>query len=501
MPREAFQAYNQRRVEEGKEPFANPRNAAAGSIRQLDPAVVAERPLDCFVFDVLDASDPWMTRWDEHEALETYGLPVSELTEWVDGIESAIEYRDTLLDRRDALDFEIDGVVIKVNEREQRQELGSTARFDRGAFAYKFPARSEETTIAAITVQIGRTGRATPLALLDPVDVGGVTVSRASLHNFEEIEKKNVNEGDLVHVQRAGDVIPYVSEVIEKRSEGYFEPPSHCPICESPIEFDGPLAYCTGGRTCPAQLRESVIYFASEDGLDIDGLGEERIRQLIDVGLIEDDLADLFKLALGDLTALEGWGETSARNLLDELDRVKSSPLTNVIAALGIPEVGPTTARNLARTFGSLDDLAGAALEELEAVEEVGPVVATSIAEWFDDEHNRALLEKLQAAGVEPNVETIKEGGRFDGLTVVITGSLPSLSRSDAASLFEQEGGKVTSSVSGSTDYLIVGENPGESKRSAANEHGIELIDGDTFEEWLVGDEAEPEQTTLDDLL
>lgn len=503
IPREDFHAYNQDRVEAGKELFANPRNAAAGTIRQLDPAVVAERPLSCFVFDVLDASEPWPTRWAEHADLGGFGLPVSDLTEHVREIEGAIAYRDRLLDRRDTLDFEIDGVVIKVNGRSEREALGSTARFDRGAYAFKFPARTEETTISSIIVQIGRTGRATPLALLEPVDVGGVTVSRASLHNFEEIEKKDVNEGDVVRVQRAGDVIPYVAEVVDKRSDGPFQPPETCPICESPIEFDGPLAYCTGGRTCPAQLRESVIYFASEAGLDIDGLGEEKVRQLMDAERIEDDLADLFELQLDELTALEGWGETSARNLLDELERVKDAPLSDVIAALGIPDVGPTTARNLARSFGSLDELADADQAALESVDDVGPIVAASIGAWFDDSHNRALLEKLEAAGLSPTVELDDGGDRFDGLTVVITGSLPTLSRTAAADRFEREGGRVTSSVSGATDYLVVGENPGQSKREDAEVHGTEIIDGETFEAWLRGDASDdgPEQATLDDLL
>lgn len=499
MPKAAFQAYNRERIEAGKEPFANPRNASAGTLRQLDPSVVADRPLSCFVFDVLEASDPWETRLNEHDALESFGLPVSELTEYAEDIDSAIEYRDRLLGRRDDLDYEIDGIVIKVNEREKREALGSTARADRGAYAYKFPARTEETTITTITVQIGRTGRATPLALLEPVDVGGVTVSRASLHNFDEIESKNVNEGDIVRVQRAGDVIPYVSEVVEKRSDGPFEHPENCPVCGSQITFEGPLAYCTGGRTCPAQLRESVIYFGSEDGLDIDGLGEESVRQFMDAGLIEDDIADLFELTRRELTALEGWGETSASNLLDELERARQPPLTDFIAALGIPDVGPTTARNLVREFGSLDALASADMDALEAVDDVGPAVAESISEWFADEHNQALLDKLANAGVEPEAIQQDIGDRFAGTTVVLTGSLPTLSRSEAAERFEREGGRVTSSVSSATDYLVVGEDPGERKREAAREHETEILQGEEFEAWLFGSDDAPRQATLGD--
>lgn len=498
MRRDDFQAYNEERVQSSQEPFANPRNAAAGTLRQLDPSVVAARPLDCFVFDVLDADDPWETRWEEHQSIQSFGLPVSDRVEFTEDIERAIDYRDELLERRDALDYEVDGIVIKVNERDQREALGQTARASRGAFAYKFPARTEETTIAAITVQVGRTGRVTPLALLEPVDVGGVTVSRASLHNFEEIRKKNINEGDIVRIERAGDVIPYVAEVTEKRSKGRFEAPGRCPICDSPIEFKGPLSYCTGGRSCPAQLREAVIYFASDDGLDIDGLGEESVRQFMEAGLIVDDIADLFALTERDLTALEGWGKRSATKLLNELERVSDPPLDDFIASLGIPEVGPTVARKLAAAFGSIEAIADASTEELEAVEEVGPIVAQAIYDWFDDPDNRALLDALAEHGVAPQSwEKTQTGDRFAGMTIVITGSLPTLSRGDATELIEREGGRVTSSVSGNTDYLVVGENPGTRKVTDAEELGIETLDGDTFESWLLGDEKRPRQAQL----
>lgn len=497
MPKVEFQAYNERRIQDGKDPFANPRNAAAGTLRQLDPAIVADRPLSGFVFDVLDASESADTRWQEHAELASYGLPVSDRTERVETIDDGIDYRDQLLVERDDLEYEIDGVVIKVNEREKRRSLGSTARFSRGAFAYKFPARTKETTIQTITVQVGRTGRVTPLALLDPVDVGGVTVSRASLHNFEEVRKKNVNEGDLVKVERAGDVIPYVSTVVEKRSPGHFDPPDTCPICDHPIEFDGPLAYCTGGRDCKAQLRESIIYFASDAGLDIDGLGEESVRQFMDEKLVRDDIADLFALTKTELTALEGWGDRSAENLLAELERVKTPPLDAFVAALGIPEVGPTIARQLALTFESIEALADADRDTLEAIDEVGPSIAASIASWFADEENIDLLESLAEHGVDPQPIVPSEGGRFDGLTIVITGSLPSISRDEGIEQFEREGGRVTSSVSSNTDYLVVGDNPGNRKLADADDHGVETIDGAAFESWLGGENHEPRQATL----
>ncbi|MFP4627542.1 MAG: NAD-dependent DNA ligase LigA [Halobacteriales archaeon] len=497
MPRDGFQALNERRVQDGLDPFANPRNAAAGTLRQLDPSVVAERPLEYFVFDVLDASDPWQSRWEEHQDLTTLGLRVPEHVERVDDIEGAIDFREELLERRDDLNYEIDGIVIKVDDRDQRETLGTTARASRGAYAYKFPARTEETTVSRITVQVGRTGRVTPLALLEPVDVGGVTVSRASLHNFEEVRKKDVNEGDVVRVQRAGDVIPYVAEVVEKHSDGPFEPPARCPICDSPIAFDGPLAYCTGGRSCPAQLREAVIYFASRSGLDIEGIGEESVRQFLEAGLIEDDIADLFAITKRDLLDLPGWGEASADNLLAELEVAKEPPLDDFIAALGIPDVGPTIARQLARHFGTLEDLAGADREALEAVTDVGPEVAGSILAWFADPDNRRLLDALADHGVEPQADEAEAGDRLEGVTVVFTGALPTMTRDEATEAIEREGGRVTSSVSSNTDYLVVGDDPGETKLADAEAHGIETIDGADLEEWLGGDEDRPRQARL----
>ena len=483
MPRDGFQAYNRERVEAGEEPFANPRNATAGTIRQLDPTVVASRPLDCFFFEVLESSEPWESRWAEHEALPDFGLKVNrELTECVVGIEPAIEYRDDLLARRDELNYEIDGVVVKVNDREAREELGATSRAYRWAFAYKFPARNEETPIGEIAIQVGRTGRLTPVALLDPVDVGGVTVSRASLHNPDEIEAMGVNVEDVVRIERAGDVIPYVAEVVEKRSEGHYEFPAHCPVCESPIERDGPLAYCTGGLACPAQLRRSVEYYASDDGLDIEGLGEERVDQLIDEGLVSE-LPDLYRLDREELAELEGWGETSAENLLAELEASKTPTLTAFLSAIGIPHVGRTTARELAREFGSLDGVVEASAEELEAVDDVGPIVAEHVREFFDSPENERVLAELRELGVEPVAEAADEegGDAFDGLTLVFTGSLPDLTREEAAEVVEREGGSVTGSVSGNTDYLVVGEGAGDRKREEADERGVETIDPGEF--------------------
>ncbi|WP_435155588.1 NAD-dependent DNA ligase LigA [Haladaptatus sp. DFWS20] len=491
MPRDAFQAFNRERVEEGDDPFANPRNAAAGSLRQLDPSVTAERPLDCFFYDVLDASEEFPTHWAEYEALPTYGLKVVGRTELVEDIGDAIAYRDDLMAEREDLNYEIDGVVIKVNDRSACDELGTTARSYRWAYAYKFPAREEVTEITDVILQVGRTGRLTPVALLEPVDVGGVTVSRASLHNPEEIAEKNVNIGDEVRVQRAGDVIPYVSEVVEKGGEGHYEFPDHCPVCDSPVERDGPIAFCTGGLACDAQLRRAVAYYASDGGLDIEGLGEERVEQLIDGDLIES-LPDLYELDADDLLELDGWGERSAENLLGEIEDSRQPPLANFVSAIGIPRVGFETARALAREFGSMDALMDASRDEFESVPDIGPVVADQIREFFDSERNRDVVHEL-LSHVEPDREETAGGDELAGLTFVFTGSL-SQSRSEISDFVEAHGANATGSVSGNTDYLVVGDNPGQTKRDDAEERGVPVLEEDEFWDVLEGNGVERER-------
>lgn len=521
MPRDAFQEYNRERVERGDDPFANPRNAAAGTLRQLDPSVTAERPLDCFFYDVLaarsgasgtddsssgvlaarsdasgtgdanassgvlDASREFDTHWEAFQALPEYGLKTNDRADLVADIEDAIDYRDRLLDDREDLDYEVDGAVIKVNDRDACERLGSTSRHYRWAYAYKFPARAGETPVADVALQVGRTGRLTPVALLEPVDVGGVTVSRASLHNPAEIAEKNVNVGDVVRLERAGDVIPYVAEVVEKRAEGYYEFPETCPVCDSAIERDGPIAYCTGGLACPAQLRRSVEYYGSDGGLDIEGLGGERVDQLIDAGLVADSIADLYRIEREDLVELEGWGEQSADNLLAELDASKSPALADFFSAIGIPHVGPATARELAREFGSLDSVMAASTEELEGVSDIGEVVAGEIRDFFDSEKNRRVIAELREAGVEPEAELAEGGSELAGLTFVFTGSLPDRTREDAAETVQHHGGSVTDSVSGTTDYLVVGDDPGSRKREAAAENDVPELNPGEFEELL----------------
>ncbi|OLZ42529.1 DNA ligase (NAD(+)) LigA [Natrinema saccharevitans] len=487
MPKDAFQAYNRERIERGEDPFANPRNATAGTIRQLDPTVVAERPLAVFYFDVLEASDLADSHREALERFPDYGLRTNDRVEVVEDIEGAIDYRDRMLEARDELDYEIDGVVIKVDDREAREELGRTARHDRWAFAYKFPARAEVTTIADVAVQVGRTGRLTPVALLEPVDVGGVTVSRASLHNPEEIAEKNVNVGDTVRVQRAGDVIPYVEEVLEKGSEGHYELPDSCPVCDSPVERDGPMAFCTGGLGCDAQLRRSIEYYASDDGLDLEGLGEKSVRQLVDAGLLES-VADLYELDREDLTDLEGWGERSAENLLAEIEGGREPPLSDFVSALGIPLVGPTTARELAREFGTFEALREAAESEperLEGVDDVGETVAETIHDFFTSEANAAVVDAVLDHVSPRAAETDADADELAGLTLVFTGSLTGVTRDEARETVEAHGANATGSVSGNTDYLVAGENPGATKRDDARDNDVPILEESEFRELL----------------
>jgi len=479
MPRSAFQQHNRERIERGDDPFANPRNAAAGTLRQLDPSVTAERPLDVFFFDVLDGPT-FDSHSALHETLPEWGLKVNDRARVVEDVEAVIDYRDELVAIRDDLDYEIDGVVAKVDDRTLCEWLGTTSRAPRWAFAYKLPARTEETTVRDVVVQVGRTGRLTPVALLDPVDVGGVTVSRASLHNPELIEELGVGIGDRVRVKRAGDVIPDVVEVIEHDADGHFEYPDHCPVCDSPVEREGPMAYCTGGLACPQQLRRAVTHYASRSALDIEGLGESRVDQLVDAGLVES-IPDLYDLTAADLAELEGWGERSARNLLDELEPSKEPALADFLVALGIPEVGPTLAAALAREFGTLDAVTEADREALEAVPDVGPTVAAEIGEFFRSERNRRVVEQLRERGVEPQETDVETGDALAGHTFVFTGTLERFTREEAQSLVEREGASATSSVSGNTDYLVAGENPGQTKLSDADDEDVETLDEAAF--------------------
>jgi len=499
MPKDAFQAYNKQRIQDGEDPFANPRNAAAGTVRQLDPAVTADRPLDCFFYDVLvagessdatadaDASrgaiayDGLDSHWAEHETLPDWGFKVSDRAERLEDIDAVIDYRNDLQAERDSLNYDIDGVVCKVDDRAQCGALGTTTRHYRWAYGYKFPARSETTEIQDIVVQVGRTGRLTPVALLTPVDVSGVTVSRASLHNQAEIDDMGVNVGDEVTIQRAGDVIPYVADVVESHSDDTFRLPETCPVCDSPVERRGPLHFCTGGLSCPAQLKRSVEHFASDDGLDIEGIGEKAADQLVDAGLIEDGIADLYTITRTDLLALEGWGETSADNLLAEIEASKDPSLSAFLSAIGIPEVGPAVARDLATHFESLDAILAASEDDLAAVEGVGPTMAAQIHSFFANDRNREAIARLREYGVTPEAAAMAGGDELAGLTIVFTGAVEDWTRDELEALVERHGGDATGSVSGNTDYLVVGADPGTTKREDAAANDVDELSPEAF--------------------
>jgi len=486
MPKSGFRECNRNRVERDEKPFANPRNAAAGTLRQLDPGVVADRPLSCFFYDILDATEIPSDQWTTLKYLQSWGLRTNDRISRVDSIDDAIAYRERLQTARAELNYEIDGTVIKVNDRDKRETLGATSRSVRWAFAYKFPPRTEITYITDIVVQVGRTGRLTPVALLDPVDVGGVTVSRASLHNPDEIERLHVDIGDEVRVRRAGDVIPEVAEVTTKRATSTFDFPKRCPICESPVERDEPLAFCTGGLRCDAQLVRTIIHYGSRSALDIDGLGEKRVEQLVDAGVIEE-LADLYTLSVTELSALDGWGTTSAENLIEAIVETRTPSLTDFLVGLGIPKVGPAIARNLAATFGNFEAILDADEDALRDVEDIGPTLSTHIVEFFRNEQNRAAIDNLLSAGVTPQTQqsTATTDAPLSDLTFVFTGSL-SVSRATATEYVERHGGTVTGSVSSNTDYLVVGDNPGSTKRVDAETNDVPEIDEAKFAELLV---------------
>ncbi|MGM0604149.1 MAG: NAD-dependent DNA ligase LigA [Halobacteriota archaeon] len=487
MPKAAFREHNRTRIERGDEPFANPRNAAAGTLRQLDLDVVAERPLDCFFYDVMayeDGTEPPSTHVEELSALESWGLKTNDRSRRVDDIEGAISYRDEIAEVRDALDYEIDGVVIKVDDVAACEALGSKSRSVRWAFAYKFPARTEVTRVTDIVVQVGRTGRLTPVALLEPVQVGGVTVSRATLHNPGEIESLGVDVGDDVRVLRAGDVIPYIDEVVESNTDGTFEFPDVCPVCGSDVRRDGPLAFCTGGLACEAQVARSIEHYVSREGLDIEGLGPERIEQLREAGLL-DSLADLYRLDRDSIAELEGLGDRSADNLVSEIEATTEPPLSAFLTALSIPEVGSATADSLAEEFGTLEAIAEADVEALSSVPDVGPIVARKVADFFANEENHAAIDDLLEVGVRPQPVDADAGTtELDGLTFVFTGSL-SVPRSEAQAVVERHGANATGSVSGNTDYLVAGENPGQRKRADAEANDVTVLTAEEFERLL----------------
>lgn len=480
MPRDGFQELNKGRVERGEEAFANPRNAAAGTVRQLDPSVVAERPLDVYFYDIMECSQELNTQVEGMELLKRCGLKTNQYNKLVGCIEDFINYRNEMMDRREDLNYEIDGVIAKVNSFEKRDILGKTSAHPRWAYAYKFPAKTGETTVEGITVQVGRTGKLTPVALLRPVDVKGVTISRASLHNEKQAQKLGISKGAKVTVERAGDVIPQVKEVIEE-GDGSFEIPVECPVCGSKVVGEKEHHFCTGGISCSSQLKRKLEYFASEDAMDIEGLGEKVAEQLVDQGLVEE-IPDLYSLKKDELIELERFAEKSAENLLDEIEASKDVDQASFLTALGIRHVGKETARDISEEYG-LDGLMKLDKEVLMNMENVGPEVAENIESFFSGA-GKGLVEKLIEAGVEPN--RIETGEELEGLKIVITGGIEGFTRTELIEVLERHGADVTSSVSSNTDYLVLGENPGKSKMERADEEGVDEMDEEEFREKIL---------------
>jgi DNA ligase (NAD+) len=497
MFRRDFDRLNAHQRDAGQREFANPRNAAAGSLRQLDSNITAQRPLSFFAYGI--GALEGMEMPDTHDALLDWyielGMPVCSERATVQGAEGLLAFYRRIGEKRTSLPYDIDGVVYKVNHKADQDVLGFVSRAPRFALAHKFPPEEALTELLEIGVNVGRTGAITPVARLAPVFVGGVTVTNATLHNEDEVHRKDLRSGDTVIVRRAGDVIPeVVGPVLERRPQGAqpFVMPTACPACGSAIErLPGEaVARCTGGLVCPAQRKRALEHFAQRRALDIDGLGEKIIEQLVEQNLVRTP-ADLFNLGFSTLVALERFADKSAQNLIDSLEKAKQTTLARFIFALGIPDVGESTAKDLARHFGSLDPVLNASIDELMEVEGIGPIVAESIHQFFAEEHNRTVIEQLRA----PGKVTWPEGppaprapqGVLAGKTVVLTGTLPTLSREQAKEMLEAAGAKVAGSVSKKTDYVVAGAEAG-SKLAKAEELGIIILDEDGMRKLLEGD-------------
>jgi DNA ligase (NAD+) len=486
---EEFKQLNQERLDQNLSPFANPRNAAAGSLRQLDSRVTAKRPLEIFIYGVGIVTDLVLeSHWETLHILKGLGFRINPHVRPKISIKEVLEYYGELSEKRHQLPYDIDGMVIKVDSLPMQNSLGSTSRSPRWALAYKFEAVQETTRIAGIEVQVGRTGVLTPVAHLDPVNIGGAMVSRATLHNEDEIAKKDIRVGDKVLAQRAGDVIPEIVKVITSQRTGAekkFTMPRMCPVCKSEVVRgqDEAAARCIN-IACPAQIKERIKHFASKGAFDIDGLGNKLVEQLVDTGLLFS-YADIFYLDEDKLKNLERMGPKSAGNIINAVSNSKSISLGRFIYALGIRHVGEHVAGILARAFGDLNKLKKAAAQALEAVDGVGPVVAESIVKFFAQDENIKTIDRILNSGVEIIWESGKQEGVLGGKVFVLTGTLETLTREDAKNIIEEAGGKVSGSVSGKTDYLLAGTSPG-SKLKRAKDLGVEIIDETTFKRLMI---------------
>ncbi len=484
MPKAGFEKLNQIARDNDEKQFANPRNAAAGSLRQLDPRVTAKRPLAmyCYAVGRVDGGAQLQTHSEMLNQLKQWGLPLCKERQVVQGVKGCIEYFEAMSALRDSLSYEIDGIVYKVNSLRLQKELGFVAKAPRWAIAHKFPAQEEITLVNDIEFQVGRTGAITPVARLEPVFVGGVTVSNATLHNMDEVNRKDVRVGDKVIIRRAGDVIPEVVRVVpgsRKANAKKVSLPSACPVCGSEIEQEEgeAIARCSGGLFCSAQRKEAIKHFASRKAMDVDGLGDKLVEQLVDEGCIEH-MDDLYALTVEKIIHLERMAEKSASNLIASLEKSKHTSLDRFIYALGIREVGEATARSLSQYFTTLDAIKHADEETLQQVDDVGPVVAAHIVRFFKQEHNLEVLDKLIASGIywDEIKAAEKAEQTLEGKTFVITGTLTEMTRDEAKKALLARGAKVTGSVSKKTSYVVVGDNAG-SKASKAEQLGVEILD------------------------
>jgi DNA ligase (NAD+) len=484
LPLRAFRRVNEERESAGQPLFANPRNASAGALRQLDPRITASRPLAFFAYSLFKppraGGAEFATQAEVLDTLSKWGFPVNPHYSHQPSLEHVIRFCREWEDRRDSLDYEIDGVVIKVNRLDYQSRLGVVSRDPRWAVAYKFPGRVATTRLLQIGINVGRTGALNPFAILEPVQLGGVTIRLATLHNEDDIRRKDIREGDIVIVKRAGDVIPQVvGPVPDRRSGGerVFSIPPECPVCKSPVVRDPgvAMAYCTN-RQCPAQRFESLKHFVSRGAMDIRGLGAQTLEKMLELELVQDP-AGIYKLDADQIARLPGFKEKSIHNLLTSIEESKSRPFSRVLFALGIRHVGETIAEILVNAFGDIDRLMQASEEDIQAVEGIGPEIARSVHEYMQLESNRELIQRLREAGLQFRISKadLKENGPLSGKTFVITGTLPALSRNEATELIEKNGGKVTSSVSAKTDFLLLGESPG-SKLRKAEELGVPRI-------------------------
>ncbi|HAV77090.1 MAG TPA: DNA ligase (NAD(+)) LigA, partial [Anaerolineae bacterium] len=484
LPVKEFEKLNRKLEEEGKRTYQTPRNTAAGSLRQLDPGEVASRPLSILLYQIVysEGGNVPTSQWEILEFLRALGFPVTDIAKRFDSLEKAIVYTESWEKKRDDLTYETDGIVIKIDDLTLADDLGFVGKDPRGAVAFKFPAREVTTTLNDIGVAVGRTGVLTPYAVLEAVEIGGVIVERATLHNFDYIAEKDIRVGDRVLVKRAGEVIPYViGPVVDVRSgkEKKYKPPSKCPACGQDVEhFVGEVAWYCVNAACPAQLVRNIEHYVSRGAMDIVGLGIKIVEQLIEEGLVKD-VADLYTLTREQLLALEGFKDKKADNLLTSIENSKRQSLARLIAALGIHGVGEVIAGDLASVFPDLDALSKSKVDELMEIDGLGPNIAESIADWFARPINQKVLKKLKAVGMwpqgGPSSTNSIQSDVFDGMTFVVTGTLPTFSRDDAKAFIESHGGKVIGSVSKKTGYLVLGENPG-SKFDKAKELGVKII-------------------------